>query len=836
MPIQRIKSEKIIGFSAPKRGSRNNSLDQPRNGLQNQTNIHKVIDQNHQVISNHFHNANSNFVAFTPIFVAQLPNSNINTTTSNNLNSQNQRSRGRGRKRNNQNISSKNSMGNSQSRTGSQNSASVNVTTNSDAVDSELVESNSNNLITKKVLTKKSSNSKSVSPPRRSSRLRSKSTVAKYVEKISRSKSKNENSKNNIQETEQPGSSSGLKKIKRSARDVFEEASRLTINSITHSIKAKKAKIEDENDENKKNGSQKRKSGTIDPTDIFFSPRSEIPERLSALNKLPIPPEKELIKNSWNQHDTSPNIMVLENGHTLHRHPVAQTTDAIRGKKGYRSGIHAIEFIWEHSQRGTHAAVGLCTEKMPLDKAGYHSLVGNDNHSWGWDLTKNKLFHGGMVVKPGCNSVISSEKEMNAKDQSANQNKKQKNRKNEIYRNLLTAINQANYQLDMKDQIFAQENENETPGEIFSPIHNKTSASNTSKSKNNQSSNKKITNLDQKLNSDEIANFFLGESHYYTSEGEPFDGYYPNAQAPNESVPVRVVLIVDCDNGWIGYCANGKWLGIAFSNLKKWDEESQSYKLPGPLYPVISCVWGNCEVSMKPLVSIYADPPSLKSICRKAIWKAAGGQINGLQATENICRFIKKEEQLHGPLTSPIKEYLLAPAEYDLATRIYSQVICSPESVEGQQRKEQCQFIKNIVNLDQKTDKITSSSRAPTKTKITKNNSANETTKTKEIKTAVRKMGKYKLRSKPSKRTTNTLEIQKHKKPSPGRNNISTPQNKNKKSPKNSKNSRILNSPSSSTVLMIQSSNERKRSNATKRRASINDKLEVIEKRFRDRK
>ena len=45
-------------------------------------------------------------------------------------------------------------------------------------------------------------------------------------------------------------------------------------------------------------------------------------------------------------------------------------------------------------------------------------------------------------------------------------------------------------------------------------------------------------------------------------------------------------------------------------------------------------------------------------------------------------------------------------------------------------------------------------------------------------------MGKYKLRSKPSKRTTNTLEIQKHKKPSPGKNIISTPQNKNKKSPK----------------------------------------------------
>jgi SPRY domain-containing SOCS box protein 1/4 len=30
---------------------------------------------------------------------------------------------------------------------------------------------------------------------------------------------------------------------------------------------------------------------------------------------------------------------------------------------------------------------------MPLHTVGYHSLVGGDSFSWGWDLVRNKLFH-----------------------------------------------------------------------------------------------------------------------------------------------------------------------------------------------------------------------------------------------------------------------------------------------------------------------------------------------------------------------------------------------------------------------------------------------------------
>jgi hypothetical protein len=46
---------------------------------------------------------------------------------------------------------------------------------------------------------------------------------------------------------------------------------------------------------------------------------------------------------------------------TFHRHPVAQSTDCIRGRIGYERGIHLFELTWPTRQRGTHAVVGVST-------------------------------------------------------------------------------------------------------------------------------------------------------------------------------------------------------------------------------------------------------------------------------------------------------------------------------------------------------------------------------------------------------------------------------------------------------------------------------------------
>lgn len=86
------------------------------------------------------------------------------------------------------------------------------------------------------------------------------------------------------------------------------------------------------------------------------------------------------------------NIFVKEeDALTFHRHPVAQSTDCIRGRVGYSRGLHCWEVVWPARQRGTHAVVGVATAHAPLHSVGYQSLVGATDQSWGWDLGRNKV-------------------------------------------------------------------------------------------------------------------------------------------------------------------------------------------------------------------------------------------------------------------------------------------------------------------------------------------------------------------------------------------------------------------------------------------------------------
>lgn len=73
---------------------------------------------------------------------------------------------------------------------------------------------------------------------------------------------------------------------------------------------------------------------------------------------------------------------------SIFRHPVAQSTDCIRGKVGFTKGMHCWEVCWSTRQRGTHAVVGVATAEAPLHIVGYQSLVGSTDNSWGWDLGK----------------------------------------------------------------------------------------------------------------------------------------------------------------------------------------------------------------------------------------------------------------------------------------------------------------------------------------------------------------------------------------------------------------------------------------------------------------
>ena len=98
--------------------------------------------------------------------------------------------------------------------------------------------------------------------------------------------------------------------------------------------------------------------------------------------------------HAWNPADCSNNIYIKPNGFTLHRNPVAQSTDGARGKIGFRSGRHAWEVIWE-GPLGTVAVIGIATKEAQTQCHGYVALLGSDEQSWGWNLVDNHLLHNG---------------------------------------------------------------------------------------------------------------------------------------------------------------------------------------------------------------------------------------------------------------------------------------------------------------------------------------------------------------------------------------------------------------------------------------------------------
>lgn len=98
----------------------------------------------------------------------------------------------------------------------------------------------------------------------------------------------------------------------------------------------------------------------------------KLPARLDVLLDTPAAALSVQLEHAWNSADRSLNVFVKEDDpFTFHRHPVAQSTDSIRTKQGYTRGVHVFEVVWSRRQRGTHAVIGVGTQKAPLHCVGY---------------------------------------------------------------------------------------------------------------------------------------------------------------------------------------------------------------------------------------------------------------------------------------------------------------------------------------------------------------------------------------------------------------------------------------------------------------------------------
>ena len=66
-----------------------------------------------------------------------------------------------------------------------------------------------------------------------------------------------------------------------------------------------------------------------------------VPQKLSILLDSPDVSKQESLEHAWSATDKSFNIVLKEEDpRVMRRHPIAQSTDCIRGKQGYSSGLH----------------------------------------------------------------------------------------------------------------------------------------------------------------------------------------------------------------------------------------------------------------------------------------------------------------------------------------------------------------------------------------------------------------------------------------------------------------------------------------------------------------
>ncbi|XP_048523012.1 protein gustavus-like [Dendroctonus ponderosae] len=102
----------------------------------------------------------------------------------------------------------------------------------------------------------------------------------------------------------------------------------------------------------------------------------------------------------------------------------------------------------------------------------------------------------------------------------------------------------------------------------------------------------------------------LGRNKLY-HDSRNFSGpLYPAWLNPDETfmVPDKFLVVLDMDEGTLSFVVNGQSLGPAFRGLKG-----------KKLYPIVSTVWANCEISMRYIGGLEPEPLSLMNLCRDVI-------------------------------------------------------------------------------------------------------------------------------------------------------------------------------------------------------------------------
>lgn len=145
---------------------------------------------------------------------------------------------------------------------------------------------------------------------------------------------------------------------------------RATIVNINMDLHSFVRSIRTNNNNNNSNKSNNACASGNSQRDDVAEAHADRPVRLDRLLQQESADLELQIMNSWSMVDKSQHINIRNEGLVGKRRPVAKSTDCMRGRVGYTNGLHVWTIKWPADCRGTHAMVGVATEKAPLHTTG----------------------------------------------------------------------------------------------------------------------------------------------------------------------------------------------------------------------------------------------------------------------------------------------------------------------------------------------------------------------------------------------------------------------------------------------------------------------------------
>lgn len=113
---------------------------------------------------------------------------------------------------------------------------------------------------------------------------------------------------------------------------------------------------------------------------------------------------------------------------------------------------------------------------------------------------------------------------------------------------------------------------------------------------------------------------------------------YPSSLASEESfvVPDKFLMVLDMEEGTLAFVVDGQYLGVAHGGLRG-----------KKLFPIVSTVWGHCEIGIKYVGCLDHEPVPLMDLCRQVVRQQVGrknidkGNIEKLNLPKSIAKFLQ---------------------------------------------------------------------------------------------------------------------------------------------------------------------------------------------------